>query len=170
MRRALFTSFALLLVAGCASIDYDYPRTESYFVPDTEETYLGQQIIPLVAAKPADQSGFYPVEDGIDALATRLLLAERAEKTIDVQYYLIKNDIVGRAFFLSLLRAADRGVRVRLLLDDMFTKGYDVGMAALHSHPNFEIRIFNPFRRGSAGRTLGAATEFSRINRRMHNK
>ena len=90
--------------------------------------------------------------------------------TIDVQYYLIKNDIVGRAFILSLLRAADRGVRVRLLLDDMFTKGYDVGLAALHSHPNFEIRIFNPFRRGSAGRTLGAVTDFSRINRRMHNK
>jgi putative cardiolipin synthase len=160
----------LIIIAGCASIDYDYPRDESYFEPDTAETYLGQQIIPVVASKPPEHSGFYPMEDGIDALAARLLLAQRAEKTIDVQYYLIKNDIVGRAFILSLLRAADKGVRVRLLLDDMFTKGYDIGLAALHSHPNFEIRIFNPFRRGAAGRTLGALTEFGRINRRMHNK
>ncbi|MGI9224191.1 MAG: phospholipase D family protein [Woeseiaceae bacterium] len=170
MRKASVALIVLLFTAGCASIDYDYPRTESYFVPETEETYLGQQIVPLVAAKPAERSGFYPMQDGVDALASRLLLAQRAEKTIDVQYYLIKNDIVGRAFILSLLRAADRGIRVRLLLDDMFTKGYDIGLAALHSHPNFEIRIFNPFRRGSAGRTLGAITEFGRINRRMHNK
>ena len=166
----LFASCVLIIIAGCASIDYDYPRDESYFEPDTAETYLGQQIIPVVASKPPEHSGFYPMEDGIDALAARLLLAQRAEKTIDVQYYLIKNDIVGRAFILSLLRAADKGVRVRLLLDDMFTKGYDIGLAALHSHPNFEIRIFNPFRRGAAGRTLGALTEFGRINRRMHNK
>jgi len=168
--RAFVTTFAFLVVAGCASIDYDYPRTESYFLPDTADTYLGQEILPDVVPKPPDQSGFYPLSDGIDALAARLLLAERAEKSIDVQYYLIKNDIVGRAFIYSLLRAADRGVRVRLLLDDMFTKGYDVGMAALHSHPNFEIRIFNPFQRGAAGRSLGALTGFSRINRRMHNK
>jgi putative cardiolipin synthase len=110
------------------------------------------------------------MNDGVDALAARLLLAERAEKSIDVQYYLIKNDIVGRVFIYSLLKAADRGVRVRLLLDDMFTAGYDIGMAALHSHPNFEIRIFNPFHRGTAGRARSAITGFSRINRRMHNK
>jgi len=168
--RALVTAFAFVLVAGCASIDYDYPRTESYFLPDTADTYLGGKILPDVEKMPADQSGFYPLSDGIDALAARLLLAQRAEKSIDVQYYLIKNDIVGRVFILSLLRAADRGVRVRLLLDDMFTKGYDIGMAALHSHPNFEIRVFNPFQRGAAGRSLGALTGFSRINRRMHNK
>ena len=170
MRKGLVAAIALFSLAGCASFDYDYPRSESYFIPDTEDTELGRGIAPDVAKMPADQSGFYPMADGIDALASRLLLAERAEKSIDVQYYLIKNDIVGKALIRALLRAADRGVRVRLLLDDMFTEGYDVGMAALHSHPNFEIRIFNPFRRGAAGRTLGAATEFGRINRRMHNK
>jgi len=163
-------TFALLLSAGCASVDYDYPRSESYFLPDTQDTFLARQLGQITANKPQDQSGFYPMSNGIDALASRLLLAERAEVSIDVQYYLIKNDIVGRAFFSSLLRAADRGVRVRLLLDDMFTSGYDIGMAALHSHPNFEIRIFNPFNRGAAGRSLGAVGSFSRINRRMHNK
>jgi putative cardiolipin synthase len=90
------------------------------------------------------------MNDGIDALASRLLLAERAERTIDAQYYLIKNDIVSHAFINVLLRAADRGVRVRLLVDDIFTGGYDAGMAGLDSHPNFEIRIFNPFARRSA--------------------
>jgi len=96
-------------------------------------------------------------------------LAERAERSLDAQYYLIKNDIVGKAFINALLRAADRGVRVRLLLDDIFTGGYDAGMAGLDSHPNFEIRIFNPFARRSA-RFMDGVTSFSRINRRMHNK
>jgi len=169
-RRLVTLTLALLLSAGCASVDYDYPRSESYFVPDTQDTYLGRQLGPIAVNQPQDQSGFYPMNNGIDALASRLLLAERAEVSIDVQYYLIKNDIVGRAFINALLRAADRGVRVRLLLDDMFTSGYDIGMAALHSHPDFEIRIFNPFNRGAAGRSLGAMGSFSRINRRMHNK
>jgi putative cardiolipin synthase len=168
--RPLAAALMLAGLAGCASIDFEYPRAESYFLPDTAETYLAGEIADAVAATPPAQSGFYALHDGIEALAARLLLAERAEKSIDVQYYLIKDDVVGRAFVLSLLKAADRGVRVRLLLDDMFTTGYDIGMAALHSHPNFEIRIFNPFRRGAAGRTLGTVTEFGRINRRMHNK
>ena len=170
LMRVMSVALALALSAGCATIDYDYPREASYFLPDTSDTQLGRVIEPIVARHPPDQSGFYPMNDGIDALASRLLLAEKAEVSIDVQYYLIKNDIVGRVFINSLLQAADRGVRVRLLLDDMFTTGYDIGMAALDSHPNFDIRIFNPFHRGAAGRAQSAVTGFGRINRRMHNK
>lgn len=173
MNRILRTSLIVLLLisaAGCATIDYDYPRQESYFLPDTSDTSLGKRIEPEVAGRPAGQSGFYPIVDGVDALTARLLLAERAEQSIDLQYYLIKNDIVGRVLIYRLLQAADRGVRVRLLADDMFTKGYDVGVAALHSHPNFEIRIYNPFHRGVGGRAKSAVTGFGRINRRMHNK
>jgi putative cardiolipin synthase len=107
--------------------------------------------------------------DGVDALATRLRLAHIAERSIDAQYYLITNDVVGRAFIYSLLMAADRGVRVRLLLDDIQTKGYDTGMAALDSHPDFEVRIFNPFASRTA-RAMDFLTNFSRVNRRMHNK
>jgi len=161
---------AVVLLAGCASIDFDYPRTESFALTETSETYLGQHLTDVVASKPEGQSGFYPLANGIDALAARLLFIERAEKSIDVQYYLIKSDLVGNTFIHGLLRAADRGVRVRLLLDDIMTAGYDAGMAALDAHPNIEIRVFNPFNRGSAGRTLGALGSFSRINRRMHNK
>ena len=170
MTRYLLLAAGLLGLGGCASIDFDYPRSESYALTDTDDTYLGREISDAGFDYPPEQSGFHPLHDGVDALAARLLLASRAEKSIDVQYYLIKNDIVGRAFILALLEAADRGVRVRLLLDDMFTKGYDVGMAALHSHPNFEIRIYNPFKRGATGKAGSALTDFGRINRRMHNK
>jgi putative cardiolipin synthase len=155
-------------LSGCASVDFDYPKPESSAPTDTGDTYLGKQLVGLADAHPG-KSGFFPMSDGIDALAARLLLAARAERTIDAQYYLIKRDTSGHAFISSLLRAADRGVRIRLLVDDIFTGGYDAGMAGLDSHPNFEIRIFNPFARRSA-RFMDGITSFSRINRRMHNK
>jgi len=159
---------ALVFLAGCASVDFDYPKPESHAVTETADTFLGRALEGRAEQHPG-QSGFYPIGDGIDALAARLLIAHRAEKTIDAQYYLLSADIVGFAFIDSLLQAADRGVRVRLLLDDILTKGYDAGMAALDSHPNFEVRIFNPFARRSA-RAMDGVTSFSRINRRMHNK
>lgn len=155
-------------LSGCATVDFDYPKPASSAYTDTDDTYLGKQLAGLADQHPGE-AGFYPLADGIDALAARLLLAERAEQTLDAQYYLIKDDIVSHAFINVLLRAADRGVRVRLLVDDIFTGGYDAGMAGLDSHPNFEIRIFNPFARRSA-RFMDGITSFSRINRRMHNK
>ena len=158
------------MLSGCASIDFDYPRVESEVIVDTRDTYLGTRLVELVASRPESESGFYPLPSGIDALAARLLLAERAERTIDTQYYLIKTDTSSMAFINALLRAADRGVRVRLLLDDVFTTGYDAGMAGLDSHPNIEIRIFNPFNRGAAGRAWSGLTDLGRVNRRMHTK
>ena len=174
MNRRLRTTFLILcipLFVGCASIDHNYPRTESWALDPSETvgTHMGQQVVGLAESHPEGQSGFHLVIDGIEALATRLVMAQRAERTIDAQYYLIKNDIVGNAFVHALLDAADRGVRVRLLVDDVFTGGYDAGMAGLDSHPNFEIRIFNPFARRSA-RFMDGITSFSRVNRRMHNK
>jgi putative cardiolipin synthase len=159
---------AMLVIEGCATIDLDTPKEASYALQEVPESYYGREIAPIVATHPADQSGFMLQPDGIEALAARLRLADKAEKTLDAQYYLITDDTVGLAFVGSLLQAADRGVRVRLLLDDIQTKGYDAGIAALDSHPNFEVRIFNPWSARSA-RGLNAAS-FSRLNRRMHNK
>lgn len=161
--------FYVALLSGCATVDFDYPKEESYALTlaETNETRLGKNI-SLEAAKHPGESGFYLQFDGIDALAGRFVLAKFAEKSIDAQYYLITNDKVGLLFIGSLLQAADRGVRVRLLLDDIQTQGYDAGMAALDSHPNFEIRIFNPWASRSA--RFMDAFSFSRINRRMHNK
>ncbi len=116
------------------------------------------------------ESAFVPLVVGINALAVRLSMIRLAETSIDIQYYLIKNDIVGRVFCNALLRAADRGVRVRLLLDDMFTSQQDEILAAIDAHPRVSVRIFNPFRRNPFGRNLGAMFEMRRVNRRMHNK
>jgi putative cardiolipin synthase len=98
------------------------------------DTRLGRAVTPLVAAHPG-RSGFYLLNNGIEALAARLLTAHRAERTLDVQYYLLHADLTGHVFVEQLLKAADRGVRVRLLLDDLTAKGYDVGLAALDFPP-----------------------------------
>ena len=168
--RFILAAALLISLSGCASIDFDYPRVESTTLIGTGDTYLEAKFAELVASKPVTESGFYPLPDGIDALTARLLLAERAERSIDTQYYLIKADTTGLAFIDALLRAADRGVRVRLLIDDVFTTGYDASMAGLNSHPNFEIRVFNPFNRGAIGRAWSGVTNLSRVNRRMHAK
>jgi putative cardiolipin synthase len=166
--RRLVGALAILWISACASVDFDYPKAPSSAITDLEGTSFAGVVGPRVAAHP-NQSGFLLLYDGIDALAVRLLIADRAEKTIDAQYYLITNDTIGYVFIGSLLLAADRGVRVRLLLDDIQTAGYDTGMAALDSHPNFEVRIFNPFA-GRKSRIGDGLTSFSRVNRRMHNK
>lgn len=153
---------------ACATVDFDYPKSRTTAYQETGDTYFGRQATPLVQAQPG-KSGFFLLSDGIDALAARLVMAYRAERSIDTQYYLITNDAIGYVFIGSLLKAADRGVRVRLLLDDIQTQGYDAGMAALDSHPNFEVRIFNPFA-GRASRVGDGIGDFSRVNRRMHNK
>ena len=168
----LLHRFSLIIVVallgGCASVDFTYPKPASTAISGTDDTYLGQQLEGLAELHPG-KGGFYPLSDGIDALASRLLLAAMAERSIDVHYYLIKSDITTYAFLNALLRAADRGVRVRFLLDDVLTNGYDASMAGLDSHPNIEIRFFNPFAYRSA-RFADAITGFSRVNRRMHNK
>ena len=168
LRTAIVLLALLLGVGGCATVDFEYPRSESFAYTDTQDTTLGRDLGALTSANP-ETAGFYLLDDGITALGARLVLAENAERSIDLQYYLLTDDLIGRAVVRSLLRAGDRGVRVRFLLDDIQTQGYDAGLAALDAHPNIEVRIFNPF----AGRTTrvgDAVFDFKRINRRMHNK
>jgi putative cardiolipin synthase len=105
----------------------------------------------------------------LDAFVARAVLAQSADRSIDAQYYLLHDDMAGALFVDQLLRAADRGVRVRLLVDDMDLAGRDLGAAALDAHPNMEVRLFNPFSRKS-GRGLQLLTRFGDVTRRMHNK
>jgi len=169
LKRSVLVSLALFLTA-CASIDFDYPRDESHAIASTGETTLAMQLHDTLAAAAPDESGFYLLRDGMDSLAMRLQLMQRAESSIDIQVYQFHADIVGGLWIHHLLQAADRGVRVRLLLDDTTTEDYDAGLVGLASHPNFEIRSFNPFHRGFAGQTWSVLTGLGRINRRMHNK
>lgn len=160
---------ALILLGGCASsLPTDYPRTDAYYVEDTDETHLGQEIVP-VKKQHAGNSGFYPLSKGIDAFVARVALIEAAEKTLDVQYYIWHTDLTGKVMIDRLLHAADRGVRVRLLLDDLDTAGKDFSLAMLDAHPNIEIRLYNPFANRNS-RMLDFVTDLGRVNRRMHNK
>jgi len=115
------------------------------------------------------KSGIVQLRDGYDALAARILLADAAERTLDLQYYIWRNDRSGALLFDAVRRAADRGVRVRIQLDDNNTAGMDTLLRALDAHPRIEIRLFNPFVHRRL-RALGFLTDFARLNRRMHNK
>jgi cardiolipin synthase C len=160
--------FALFLLAACSPTVRTFEQTPSFSRPKPTSTRLAQAVQRL--GDPGDgRSGVRLIGNGEEALAARLALAAAAEKTIDAQYYLLHNDPTGKIFALSLLEAADRGVRVRLLLDDMDTKSYDAATAALDSHENIDIRLFNPFWRDQSLVAAGL-TDFKRINRRMHNK
>jgi cardiolipin synthase C len=157
-----------VILSGCASLPTDYPSPRSEAMTDTADTRIGRDIAPLLAEHP-DRSGFYTLSNGLDAFVARLALAGAAEKSLDVQYYLFHDDVTGRLLAGYLLQAADRGVRVRLLLDDMDMAGRDAGLAAISRHPNIEIRLFNPFPSRTL-RYLDFVTHFGVVSRRMHNK
>src|SRR2546427_9621102 len=132
------------------------------------ETRLRTSCGRMVEAHPG-QSGVFALQEGLDAFAARVLLAGAAEHTLDVQYYIWHHDMSGTLLLEALHRAADRGVRVRLLLDDNNTTGLDPWIAALDAHPNIEVRLFNPFQHRH-WRVLDYLVDFARVNRRMHNK
>ncbi len=137
-------------------------------LPAAAETTLGRSIVPLSRAH-AGLSGVVPLLHGSDALAARVHLADAAERSLDVQYYIWHRDVSGSLLMDALRRAAGRGVRVRLLLDDNNTAGLDGPIAALTAVPNVEVRLFNPFKLRRV-RALGFLLGFARLNRRMHNK
>jgi putative cardiolipin synthase len=134
----------------------------------TQSTRLSACVAPLVAAHP-QLSGVLALAEGRDAFAARVRLADAAERSIDARYYMWHDDISGTLLREALCRAADRGVKVRVLLDDLNTKGQDAVLAALAMHANISVRLFNPFRL-RRWRWLGYLTDFARLNRRMHNK
>ena len=157
-----------LAVTACASLPPIEARKETHALVRTDDTRLGRAIAPLAAAHPG-KSGIHALTRPTDAYAARIVLALAAEKSIDVQYYIWRDDQSGIGLFESLWMAAGRGVRIRLLLDDANTKGLDETLAVFAAHPNVEVRLYNPFAsRGS--RLLGYMGDFSRLNRRMHNK
>ena len=135
---------------------------------DNGGTALAAAVRPRVASHPG-QSGLHALPDGRAALAARLALVDAAQRSLDVQYFIWNKDMAGKVLIEHLLRAADRGVRVRLLLDDLGTMPSDAALLAIDSHPNIEVRMFNPVALRSP-RLLGMVTAAGRINKRMHNK
>jgi len=160
---------ALSLVACALPPRADLAPSRALTVDEAATTAIGQAVAQRAAAQPAGSSGIHPLPDGIDAFAARMLLAAAAERTLDVQSYIWRDDTTGRLLLQALREAADRGVRVRLLLDDNGIPGLDPVLAALDAHPRIEVRLFNPFT-VRWFKPLGFVTDFSRANRRMHNK
>ena len=169
MRLRTYIALGLsLAVSACASVPFDYPREDSFAITDTADTALGREVAEWKAENDGS-SGFYPLIEGMDSLGARLYLIDAAEVSLDLQYFLMKDDIAGRILAASLLRAADRAVRVRFLLDDIFTTVGDETLARLDQHENIDVRLFNPIARGGSG-ALNFLSDFKRANRRMHNK
>jgi cardiolipin synthase C len=158
---AILFGFAILISAVLLALRWFYapPRTEARDVP--QKLRLMQEIPQL--------SGIRILDEGQEAFAARLALVRSAGKTIDAQYYMWHADMTGRLLMHELLQAADRGIKVRLLLDDHTTAGTDEFLAAAALHDNVQVRLFNPFilRRF---RWLSYVFDLHRVNRRMHNK
>ena len=157
-----------MLAAGCASLPSLEGRGETHAFTDTAATRLGRAV-ELAAAGHPGKSGIHALPSPSDAFAARALLAAAAEKSLDIQYYIWHGDQTGYLLYEALWRAAERGVRVRLLLDDANTSGLDETIAALDAHRNIEVRLYNPLMQRRA-RALNFLTDFTRANRRMHNK
>ena len=118
-------------------------------------------------------SGFFKLFRNDDAMRWRLLLADMAEETLDMQYFIWKGDASGELLLDRVIKAADRGVRVRILVDDIYLIGTDRTIAALSQHPQIEMRIFNPAQRRTGSivvRGLEYLGNFEQLNHRMHNK
>ncbi len=162
-----------LFVSGCTTIPgANYPKEASTALGQPEATKLGRQVYTLAGKHPGS-SGLRLLPSGIEGLQMRLELANAAERTVDLQYFTIQNDTTGKLLMSALVRAADRGVRVRMLIDDSDDIARDRQITALAAHPRIDIRIFNPFyTRGMLDllRYVEFAVAGQRLNYRMHNK
>lgn len=162
------------LVGGCASLPpgSDFSKARSSALDHPEQTRLGRRF-EAPAREHSGKSGFRLLPVGVDGYLTRAQMINAAERTLDVQYFIFHGDDTGKLLTDAMLRAADRGVRVRVLIDDSEASGRDAQIAALDAHPNIEIRLFNPFvYRGHAKlfRLVEFAFNAPRLDYRMHNK
>lgn len=162
----------VISLAGCASLPLPIPQAQSIAIEGGNETVLGQ--IALRSLPPgANASGFRLLPEAASALNARMELARQAERSIDAQYYVLEDDPVGMLFLSALRDAARRGVRVRLIVDDLYAGANYALYAALTQEPNFEVRLFNPLPaqgKSLISRLVWSLGEVTRINHRMHNK
>ncbi|HET7063811.1 MAG TPA: phospholipase D family protein, partial [Rudaea sp.] len=159
-------------LAACSSLRSDFVKTPSTALPPATDTPAAHYLAAEVNQR-GEQSGFRLLTKSTNALMSRIALADHAEHSIDLQYYIFQNDATGRLLAQRLLAAADRGVRVRMLIDDVNLKDAGQMLDALDAHENIEVRVFNPFSTREAS-TLSKIGQFlvdgQRLNRRMHNK
>jgi phosphatidylserine/phosphatidylglycerophosphate/cardiolipin synthase-like enzyme len=173
MRNALSAVLAstALILGGCAGLPRHVHKTPSTAFQHPETTTLGKLVDHDDV--PKSLSGIRLISSGEEAFASLITLADHAERTLDIQYYIIHQDDSTRTLLHHVRLAADRGVRVRVLVDDLNTAGEDRRFMHLSTHTNVEVRVFNPFTAGRFStwtRFIASATDIRRINHRMHNK
>jgi putative cardiolipin synthase len=168
--RALLPA-ALLLASACTQLPERPDLPPASAIPAAQGSQLDARIAPVEARNPG-ASGFRLLSDGPEAFAVRAGSTKLAGRSLDVQTYIWHNDLTGLSLAAALLAAADRGVQVRLLLDDMDARAKNYGLAALDAHPNIEVRLFNPLASRSGAMSMGVEFlgGFGRLNHRMHNK
>ena len=162
----------LALASGCAGLPSHVEKPRSEALPNPEATTLGR-IIAAEREGHKHLSGVRVLSSGEEVLADLIALADHAERTLDIQYYIIHQDDSARLLLHHVRLAADRGVRVRVLVDDLNTAGEDRRFLHLSEHTNVEVRVFNPFPGGRFAtwtRFVASAGDIRRINHRMHNK
>jgi cardiolipin synthase C len=159
----------LLLLAGCASIPAGFEQVPSQTWQQPEQTELGTFFDEFASAD-RSLSGVRLISNPKEAFRARFGFAALAEKSLDLQYYLWKGDLTGQLLIYRALQAADRGVHVRLLIDDIFHSGRDISYGAIDTHPNMEIRVYNPMGNRGAGRGANFVYHKGSLNHRMHNK
>jgi len=171
MRKTCLLAAAVLVISGCAGLPRHVEKSRSVAFQEPATTTLGRIVVSDELGK--NLSGIRLLSSGDEALASLITLADHAERTLDIQYYIIHEDDSSRTLLHHLRLAADRGVRVRVLVDDLNTVGEDRRFMHLSSHANVEVRVFNPFTAGrfwTWTRFLASAANIRRINHRMHNK
>jgi len=168
IQASIIIMISISTLFACAQLPDNSQREVSQAIADGENTALGKVFEALLQEHPG-QSGVFLLRNGVDAFVGRAVLASMAELSIDVQYYMFHQDTVGRLLIRELLKAADRGVRVRMLIDDMYGEEADDVWSALDTHPNMEVRLYNPFVRGRS-KNLQLVFDLKRVNHRMHSK
>jgi putative cardiolipin synthase len=143
---ALLLTSLLFLFTACSNTSPQPEKVlqsgQNSVTPDRHSPLL--KYLSKTDKKLAGNSAFYPLPLPMDAFAARLFLVDKAKSTLDVQYYIFENDTIGTVFTAHLLKAAQRGVKVRILLDDMGTTGKDSLIQAVAAHPNIDLYLFNP--------------------------
>ena len=167
----IFTLLVLVnsFSAACTTLpDPEHrPKLETRPTVDTKLS----QIFSKAVQENESNSGFVLIRKGDRALHERLLLADIAEQSIDAQYYIWNSDKSGKLLLKTLIQAADRGVSVRILLDDFNVGDRDDHLLVVNEHPHIQVRIYNPFlKRSGVRKWFNFAWDFDRLNRRMHNK
>jgi len=164
-KRGLWIPCLSLFLTACASAPQVAEKSASQF---NDRTPAASPLVSLATSQP--DSGIRLLADPSEALESRLHLAALSTTTLDIQYYLWQGDTSGLALTHEVLQAAERGVRVRILLDDIYHSGRDSAYQTLDAHPNVEVRLFNPMGNRGAAKQANYVLKKSSFNYRMHNK